>query len=188
LIAWHIKSTTKAQHGLYEYDAVARLRDSQLGDARVHDIRNYILKGKLWHAFLPVVVLTYPALAGLSRYARSGMLEVVRQDYIRTARAKGLSEQVVIYKHALRNGLIPIITLMATILPTMISGSVIVEFIFSVQGMGLMAYDAVVKRDYSVIMAVTTASAVLTLVGLLISDILYVLVDPRISFESKTNE
>ena len=143
---------------------------------------------KLWHAFLPVVVLTYPALAGLSRYARSGMLEVVRQDYIRTARAKGLSEQVVIYKHALRNGLIPIITLMATILPTMISGSVIVEFIFSVQGMGLMAYDAVVKRDYSVIMAVTTASAVLTLVGLLISDILYVLVDPRISFESKTNE
>jgi peptide/nickel transport system permease protein len=140
---------------------------------------------KLWHGVLPIIVLTYPGLAALSRYARSGMLDVVRQDYIRTARAKGLSENAVIFKHALRNGMIPILTLMATILPAMISGSIVVEWIFNVQGMGLMAYDGVTKRDYPVIMAVTTISAVLTLVGLLISDILYVLVDPRISFEGK---
>jgi peptide/nickel transport system permease protein len=146
------------------------------------------VQDRLWHSVLPVVVLSYPSLAALSRYARSGMLEVVRQDYIRTARAKGLQENVVILRHALRNGMIPILTLMATILPTMISGSIIVEFIFNIQGMGLMAYDGVTKRDYPVIMAVTTLSAVLTLVGLLISDILYVLVDPRISFESKTDE
>jgi len=142
---------------------------------------------KLWHGVLPVLVLTYPGLAALSRYARSGMLDVVRQDYIRTARAKGLSENVVIFKHALRNGMIPILTLMATILPAMISGSIVVEWIFNVQGMGLMAYDGVTKRDYPVIMAVTTISALLTLVGLLISDILYVLVDPRISFEAKND-
>jgi ABC-type dipeptide/oligopeptide/nickel transport system permease component len=141
-----------------------------------------------WHAALPVIALTYPGLAALSRYARSGMLEVVRQDYIRTARAKGLHENAVIYKHALRNGMIPILTLMATILPAMISGAIIVEWIFNIQGMGLMAYDGVTKRDYPVIMAVTTLSAVMTLAGLLVSDILYVLVDPRISFESKTHE
>jgi peptide/nickel transport system permease protein len=146
------------------------------------------VQDRLWHSVLPVIVLSYPSLAALSRYARSGMLEVVRQDYIRTARAKGLQENVVILKHALRNGMIPILTLMATILPTMISGSIIVEFIFNIQGMGLMAYDGVTKRDYPVIMAVTTLSAVLTLVGLLVSDILYVLVDPRISFESKSDE
>ncbi len=153
---------------------------SHLVPARVQD--------RFWHAVLPVIVLTYPSLAMLSRYARSGMLEVVRQDYIRTARAKGLHENVVIFGHALRNGMIPILTLMATILPTMISGSIIVEWIFNVQGMGLMAFDGVTKRDYPVIMAVTTMSAVLTLVGLLLSDILYVLVDPRISFEAKGDE
>ena len=138
----------------------------------------------VWHAILPVLCLTYPGLAAISRYSRSGMMEVVRQDYIRTARAKGLSEGAVIYKHALRNGMIPILTLMATLLPAMISGSIIVEFIFSVQGMGQLAWEAVTRRDYNVIMAVSTISAMLTLVGIMLSDILYVLVDPRISFES----
>ncbi len=141
------------------------------------------LQDTLWHALLPILCLTYPGLAALSRYARSGMLEVVRQDYIRTARAKGLSEEVVIYKHALRNGMIPILTLMATLLPAMISGSIIIEHIFSIQGMGQLFWEAVTKRDYNVIMAESTLVAVLTLLGILAADILYVLVDPRISFE-----
>lgn len=141
-----------------------------------------------WHAFLPVVCLTYGGLAALSRYARSGMLEVVRQDYIRTARAKGLSEKTVILKHALRNGMIPIVTLLANLLPYMIGGAIIIEFIFSIDGMGNLAFKAINDRDYNVVMAVTTLSAVMTLIGILISDILYVLVDPRISFESLEGE
>ncbi|MBI2899882.1 MAG: ABC transporter permease subunit [Planctomycetes bacterium] len=151
-------------------------------------VRNYPgLSGTidfLWHAFLPVLCLTYGGLAALSRYARSGMLEVVRQDYIRTARAKGLSENVVIFKHALRNGMIPILTLLANLLPYLIGGAIVIEFIFSIDGMGMMAFKAIIDRDYNVVMAVTTLSAFLTLLGILLSDILYVLVDPRISFES----
>jgi len=146
------------------------------------------LGGKLdffWHAILPVACLTYGGLAALSRYARSGMLEVVRQDYIRTARAKGLSERMVILKHGLRNGMIPILTLLANLLPYLIGGAIIIEYIFSIDGMGLLAYEAITQRDYNVVMAVTTLSAVLTLLGILLSDILYVLVDPRISFEAQ---
>jgi peptide/nickel transport system permease protein len=137
-----------------------------------------------WHSLLPIICLTYGGLAALSRYARSGMIEVVRQDYIRTARAKGLTEKVVIFKHALRNGMIPIITLLANLLPVLIGGSVIIEFIFSIDGMGQLGYLAVVERDYNVVMAVATLSAVMTLIGILLSDIAYVIVDPRISFES----
>jgi len=136
-----------------------------------------------WHLLLPLSCLTYGGLAALSRYARSGMLEVVRQDYIRTARAKGLSERVVIFKHALRNGMIPILTLFANILPYLIGGSIIIEYIFSIDGMGSLIIVAIQNRDYNVIMAETTFVAVMTLVGILVSDILYVLVDPRISFE-----
>ncbi|OHB69394.1 MAG: hypothetical protein A2W23_01470 [Planctomycetes bacterium RBG_16_43_13] len=135
------------------------------------------------HLILPVICLTYAGLAGLSRYSRSGMMEVVRQDFIRTARAKGLSERVVIFKHALRNGMIPIITLMASILPAMIGGAVIIESIFTIEGMGKMAFDAILNREYNAIMAISVMSAILTLLGILLSDILYVIVDPRISFE-----
>lgn len=141
------------------------------------------LKDWLWNLVLPVVCLTYGSLAGLSRYARSGMLEIIRKDYIRTARAKGLPERTVIFKHALRNSLIPIVTLMASLLPAMIGGSVIIEFIFTINGMGKLSIDAILSRDYNMVMAFTTLSAVLVLLGMLLSDILYTVVDPRISLE-----
>jgi peptide/nickel transport system permease protein len=140
-------------------------------------------KDLLLHSILPIVVMTFGGLAYLSRQMRIGMLEVVRQDYIRTARAKGLAERTVIMKHALRNSLIPVVTVFATILPVLIGGSVIVELIFDIPGMGLYAYEGLLKRDYNVVMATTTISALLTLIGFLISDILYGLVDPRISYD-----
>lgn len=137
----------------------------------------------LSHLVLPVICLTYNGLAGLSRFARTGMLEIIRKDYIRTARAKGLPERSVIFKHALRNSLIPIVTLMASLLPAMIGGSVIVEYIFNIDGMGRLGFEAILSRDYNMIMAITTLSAVLVLLGMLVSDILYTIVDPRISLE-----
>ncbi len=138
----------------------------------------------LWHLVLPVVCLTYGSLAGLSRYARAGMLETIRKDYVRTARAKGLPERTVILKHALRNSLIPIVTLMANLLPAMIGGSVIVEYIFTIRGMGMLSVEAILSRDYNMVMAFTTLSAVLVLLGMLLSDILYTVVDPRISLDA----
>jgi peptide/nickel transport system permease protein len=141
------------------------------------------LVDRAWHLVLPVICLTYGGLAYLSRLMRAGMLEVIREDYIRTARAKGLSERVVIYKHALRNALLPIITLLAFLLPSMFGGSVIVESIFSIPGLGLLGFEAVLSRDYPVIMAITAISGVLTLIGLLISDVLYAVFDPRIKLE-----
>jgi len=136
----------------------------------------------LWHLILPVIVITYGAFAYLSRQMRTSMLEIIRQDYIRTARAKGLSEKMVILKHALRNSLIPIVTILAFFLPAMISGSIVVETIFSIPGMGSLAFEAIMARDYSIVMAVFTISAVLTLLGILIADIMYSIVDPRITF------
>jgi peptide/nickel transport system permease protein len=135
-----------------------------------------------WHLTLPMLVYTYASFAFISRQMRSALLEVLRQDYIRTAYAKGLPGSVVIWKHAVRNSLIPIVTLLAGILPSLIGGSVIVETIFSIPGMGELSFRALVARDYPVIMAVFTLSAVLTLVGILLADILYAVVDPRISF------
>ncbi len=108
---------------------------------------------------------------------------MIRSDYIRTARAKGLSEFVVIFKHAVRNGLIPILTLLGTILPVVLGGSVIIEVIFGIDGMGLLAFKAILNRDYNVIMGVQLISAVLVLIGILISDISYAFVDPRITFK-----
>ncbi len=139
----------------------------------------------LHHIILPLIVWTYGSFTALSRFMRGSMLEVIRQDYIRTARAKGLSERIVVYKHALRNSLIPIITILANLLPIAISGSIIIEVIFTIPGMGKWAYDAILFRDYPVIMAVFTLSAILTLLGILLADILYAVVDPRISFESE---
>lgn len=138
---------------------------------------------RVWHLVLPIICLTYGGLAYLSRLMRAGMLEVIREDYIRTARAKGLSERVVIYKHALRNALLPLITLLAFLLPSMFGGSVIIESIFSIPGLGLLGFEAVLSRDYPVIMAITAISGFLTLIGLLISDILYAVLDPRIKLE-----
>ncbi|HEX6987604.1 MAG TPA: ABC transporter permease, partial [Planctomycetaceae bacterium] len=133
------------------------------------------------HLVLPVACLTYGSLAYLSRQMRAGMLEVIRQDYIRTARAKGASKARVILVHALRNGLFPIITLFATLLPFLIGGSVIIETIFNIPGMGRFAFEAVLQREYDAAMAVLILSAVLTLLGILISDVLYVVVNPQVS-------
>ena len=143
------------------------------------------LKDRLWHLVLPVLCLTYGGLAYVSRQMRAGMLETIRQDYIRTARAKGLSEQVVIYKHALRNSLIPIVTLLGFLLPALFGGSVIIESIFTIPGMGQLGFEAILSRDYPVIMAIETVAAFLTLVGLLISDLCYALVNPTISLEGQ---
>ncbi len=137
----------------------------------------------IWHMVLPVTCLTYISLASLSRYARTGLLDVIHSDYIKTARAKGLSESVVILKHAVRNGLIPILTLLGSILPTVVSGSVIIEVIFNLPGIGYEAYQAVLNRDYNMVMGIQLISAVLTLAGLLISDLLYAIVDPRITYD-----
>lgn len=135
------------------------------------------------HAILPVFVLSFAGLAWLSRYTRSSMLEIIRQDYITTARAKGLSERVVIYKHALRNALLPIVTILGLSLPGLIGGSVIVETIFAWPGMGRLAYQAVLARDYPLIMGTSVFSVFLLLFGNLIADILYGIVDPRIKYD-----
>ncbi|MCZ6790829.1 MAG: ABC transporter permease [Candidatus Dadabacteria bacterium] len=139
----------------------------------------------LWHIVLPVFCLTYGGLAYLSRFQKGSLLEVLREDFVRTATAKGLPRHIVIFKHALRNALIPIITILAGLLPAMIGGSVIIESIFSIPGIGQLGFESVLSRDYPVIMAIATISAVLTLIGILIADLIYVLVDPRISFEAK---
>ena len=132
------------------------------------------------HLVLPVLISAFGGLAGLSRYMRSSMLEVIRQDYITTARAKGLSERVVIYKHALRNALLPIITILGLSIPGLIGGSVIFETIFAIPGMGQLFYMSVMARDYPVIMGILVIGAVLTLLGNLIADVSYALADPRI--------
>lgn len=140
------------------------------------------LKDQAWHLFLPVLMLSYAGFAGLSRYMRSGMLEQLRQDFVQTARSKGLPERVVIYKHVLRNSLIPMVTILAGLLPGLIGGSVIVETIFSIPGLGQLGYEAVLARDFPIVMALFTVSALLTLLGILVSDLLLAMVDPRIAF------
>jgi len=141
------------------------------------------LGDRLWHLVLPVFCLSYTGFAYLAKQVRAGMLDNLRMDYVRTARAKGLADRVVIWRHAFRNSVIPVITIMATLLPAMFGGSVIIESIFSVPGMGLLAFEAVTTRDYNVVMAVATIAGVLNLAGLLLGDIAYAVADPRISFE-----
>lgn len=132
------------------------------------------------HSILPVATLAYGGLAYLSRQMRAGMIDVIGQDYVRTARAKGLPERVVVWKHAMRNALIPVTTLFASVLPALIGGSVIVETVFGLPGMGSYAYEGLLARDHNVILATTTLSAAMTLLGILCSDVLYALLDPRI--------
>jgi peptide/nickel transport system permease protein len=147
-----------------------------MGDASpVHLVMN-----RIWHLLLPSILGATGGIAILSRYVRSQMLEVEGQDYIRTARAKGLPPDDVHYRHALRNALLPFVTMFGLILPGLIGGSVIIESIFSWPGMGRMAYEAILARDYPVILTVNFISAVLVLIGTFISDLLYMVVDPRI--------
>jgi peptide/nickel transport system permease protein len=153
--------------GLHDKDADSLSRGAWLWDLAKHTV-------------LPVVTLTYGSLAYLSRQMRAGMLEVIRQDYIRTARAKGLSERVVVYKHALRNSMIPVLTLLASILPILIGGSIIVEKVFDIPGMGKYAFEGLLRRDFYIVMATTIFVGIMTQVGILLSDITYSLVDPRI--------
>lgn len=141
------------------------------------------VKDTLWHITLPLVTMTYGGLAGLSRYARSGMLDVLRADYVRTARAKGLGEGPVILRHAARNGMMPIVTLLAGFLPSLVGGSVVVEYIFNLKGMGLLTIEAINNRDYNIVVGETLIVALLTQVGILLSDVLYAVMDPRISYK-----
>ena len=132
------------------------------------------------HLVMPVLVAALTGLAGISRYMRSSMLEVIRQDYVTTARAKGLSERDVVYRHALRNALLPVITILGLSLPGLIGGSVIFETIFAIPGMGRLFYDGVMMRDYPLVMGVLVLGAALTLVGNLLADVCYAIADPRL--------
>ncbi len=132
------------------------------------------------HVALPVLGSAFMGLAGMSRYMRGSMLEVIRQDYITTARAKGLPERTVIFKHALRNALLPVITLLGLSVPGLIGGSVIFERIFSIPGMGQLFWQAVMARDYTLVMGELVIGALLTLLGNMLADVGYALADPRI--------
>lgn len=136
----------------------------------------------LWHIVLPVTCMSIFSLAGLAMYSRTSMLDVINQDYIRTARAKGLPERRVILKHALRNSLIPVITLFSNFLPALLGGAVIIESLFGIPGMGRMSYDCITAKDYNTLMALLYIDAIVVMLSILLSDILYVVVDPRISF------
>jgi peptide/nickel transport system permease protein len=132
------------------------------------------------HLVMPIAVASFGSLAGLSRYMRSTMLEVIRQDFITTARAKGLAEKTVIYQHALRNALLPVITLLGFSLPGLIGGSVIFETIYAIPGMGQLFYTGVMSRDYPLVMGILVIGAFLTLLGNLLADVGYAFADPRI--------
>lgn len=135
-----------------------------------------------WHLALPLVCLSYGSFAFLSRLQRGALLETLNQDFVRTARAKGLSERVVLYRHAFRNSLMPLITVAANILPGLIAGSVIVETIFGVPGMGKLTIDAVEARDRELLLSVTLIASILQLIGFLIADLTYAIADPRVSY------
>jgi peptide/nickel transport system permease protein len=141
------------------------------------------LMDRLWHLVLPSFLGATAGIAVLSRYVRTQMLEVEGQDYVRTARAKGLDENTVHYKHALRNALMPFVTMFGLILPGLIGGSVIIEKIFAWPGMGRLGFEAIIARDYPVVLTLGFFSAVLVLIGTFISDVLYMLVDPRVKYE-----
>ena len=160
----------------YFHVPVIGLETFGIGDAPA----TYLFMDRIWHLLLPSMLGATGGIAVLSRYVRSQMLEVEGQDYIRTARAKGLPPEQVHYKHALRNAMLPFVTMFGLILPGLIGGSVIIESIFSWPGMGRMAYEAILARDYPIILTVNFVSAVLVLVGTFISDLLYLVVDPRI--------
>src|SRR5262252_1981448 len=140
------------------------------------------LGDSLWHLVLPALVLGLAEAAALIRYTRSSMLEVIRQDYVRVARSKGLRETTVIYQHALRNALIPLVTVIALGLPRLLGGAVIVESVFAWPGMGTLAITAVQARDYPVMMAINLISAVTIVMSNLLADVTYAVIDPRIKY------
>ena len=156
------------------YDASLDIDAMSFWESIVHQAPYHIL---------PLIVYSYSSFAFLSRIMRIGMIDILNQDYIRTARAKGLSERTVILKHALKNSLLPIITVFAAIFPIAIGGSIVIEYIFSIPGMGMEIFNAIEGRDYPIVIAFFTIAGFLTMLGYLISDLLYAVVDPRISFK-----
>ncbi|HRJ53176.1 MAG TPA: ABC transporter permease [Candidatus Thiothrix moscowensis] len=138
---------------------------------------------RLWHLFLPIVCLSYGGFAALAKLTRTSVLENLHADYARTARAKGLAEEDVLWKHVFRNSLLPLITVSAGLLPSLLAGSLIVENIFSINGMGQLAVEAVKGRDREMVLSITWVSGFLTLVGYLIADFCYTLVDPRVTYD-----
>ncbi len=161
------------RYGLFPVVGIRSLGHEYMGTGRQ-------LLDLMHHLALPVFISAFGGLAGYSRYMRSNMLEVIRQDYILTARAKGLPERLVILRHALRNALLPVITILGLAVPGLIGGSVIFETIFAIPGMGKLFYDGVMMRDYPLIMGILVIGAMLTLIGNLLADIGYALADPRI--------
>ncbi|MBA3583589.1 MAG: ABC transporter permease, partial [Gemmatimonadetes bacterium] len=141
------------------------------------------LLDRLKHLILPAAALGFGGAAAVARYMRSGMLEQIRQDYVRTARAKGLAERTVVFKHALRNALIPVVTLLGLYIPFLMSGAVLVETIFAWPGMGRLIVSAIFQRDYPVVLASAFVLAVFVILGNLVADILYSVVDPRVTVE-----
>jgi peptide/nickel transport system permease protein len=158
----HVSVINMVTFGMSEADSVHRIMD------------------RIWHMVLPSILGAVVGIGILSRYVRAQMLEVTHQDYVRTAVAKGLAGDQVYYKHGLRNALLPFVTMFGLILPGLIGGSVIIESIFGWPGMGRMGFEAILARDYPVIISLNFIAAVLTLIGTFISDILYMVVDPRI--------
>lgn len=142
-----------------------------------------VLVDRARYLILPVIVLALGSMAGLVRFMRASMLEVKKQDYVRTARAKGLTERVVVYTHALRNALLPIVTMVGFEIPILFSGAFIIEVIFSWPGVGMLGMRAITQRDYPVVMAFNTIGAVLMVIGNFVADMLYVVVDPRIKYD-----
>ena len=138
------------------------------------------LKDSVSHLFMPVIIPSVTGLAGITLFVKNGMLDVLFQDYITTARSKGLSEHKVVYTHALRNALLPLITIVGLSIPGLIGGSVIAETIFAIPGMGKLFYDAVLMRDFPVIMGILTIGSALTLIGNLLADVAYAWADPRV--------
>lgn len=135
---------------------------------------------RIWHLALPTLMLAFGGIAMLSRYARAQMIEVLAADYVRTAHAKGLPAETVTYRHALRNALLPFVTMFGLMLPGLVGGSVIIEQIFAWPGIGRLGYEAILGRDYPVVLTLNLFAAVLTVAGTFLSDVLYALADPRI--------
>jgi len=138
---------------------------------------------RLWHLALPIICLSYGGFAFLTKLTRTAVLENLRADYARTARAKGVADEIILWRHVFRNSLLPLITVSATLLPSLLAGSVIVESIFSIEGMGKLAIEAVKARDRELVLSITFVSGLLTLVSYLIADLCYAIADPRVSYE-----
>ncbi|TVR57990.1 MAG: ABC transporter permease [Candidatus Competibacteraceae bacterium] len=151
--------------------------------AGVEIVQGGYLFDRAWHLVLPVIALSYGGLAFLAKLTRSSLIENLAADYARTARAKGVDEETVLWRHVFRNSLLPLITVSATLLPSLLAGSVIVESIFSIDGMGKLAVEAVQTRDRELVLSVTLISGLLTLAGYLLADIAYAIADPRVSYD-----